>query len=232
MNTKMRIQAKKFLSKIIPNSGRLRYLAYLPKLEAFHKLYAKESQLFADRYKMYQYINNEVLNNQPISYLEFGVFEGESFRYWLNLNNNEASRFYGFDTFTGLPEDWIHPTATKSQGTFNVEGRLPEANDQRGNFVKGLFQETLPGYLAEHDSSKRLVIHNDSDLYSATLYVLTRANDIIAPGTIIIFDEYAAMLDEFRALEDYCCAYMRNYKVIAATQSPENYYFQVAIEML
>ena len=72
------------------------------------------------------------------------------------------------------------------------------------------------------------MIHNDSDLYSATLYVLTRANDIILPGTIIIFDEFYSVMHEFRALEDYCSSYMRSYDVLAATRD----HIQVAIRIL
>lgn len=49
--------------------------------------------------------------------------------------------------------------------------------------------------------------------------MLTRANNIIKPGTIIIFDEFYSVMHEFRALEDYCSAYMRNYSVIAATRN-------------
>ncbi len=56
-------------------------------------------------------------------------------------------------------------------------------------------------------------------LYSSTLYVLTLANYIIVPGTIIIFDEFYSTMHEFRALDDYCISYMRSYEVIAATRN-------------
>ena len=75
------------------------------------------------------------------------------------------------------------------------------------------------------------MIHNDSDLYPSTLYVLSRCNDLIQPGTIIIFDEFSSVLHELRALEDYCSAYRRDYTVIGATKSPADYYAQVAIRM-
>jgi O-methyltransferase len=75
--------------------------------------------------------------------------------------------------------------------------------------------------------SWQLIIHNDSDLYSATLYVLTCANSIIVPGTVIIFDEFYSVMHEFRALEDYCASYMRSYEVIAATRN----HVQIAIRV-
>jgi len=65
-------------------------------------------------------------------------------------------------------------------------------------------------------------------LYSASLYVLTQIYRIAKLGTIIIFDEFPSLLHEFRALDDYCAAYMRNYGVLDSTQ----YDIQIAIQML
>ena len=83
--------------------------------------------------------------------------------------------------------------------------------------MKGLFQQTLPAFLEEWEPAQQLILHNDSDLYSATLYVLSQANKILGPGAIVIFDEFYGVMHEFRALEDYCSSYMRSYEVIGAT---------------
>ncbi|MBN1424032.1 hypothetical protein JXA88_05690 [Candidatus Fermentibacteria bacterium] len=77
----------------------------------------------------------------------------------------------------------------------------------------------------------QVVLHADADLYSSTLYVLTRCNDILRPGSVVIFDEFASVLDEFRALEDYCAAYMRDYEVIAVTRTPTDYFAHLALRM-
>src|SRR5262249_25508769 len=118
------------------------------------------------------------------------------------------------------------------KGHFDVQGQIPETSDKRMSFVKGWFQDTLPKFLNERKISSRLVIHNDSDLYSSTLYVLTRCNDVIVVGTVIIFDEFSSITHEFRALLDYCSSYGRKYKVIGATYSSESYFGQVAIEII
>jgi hypothetical protein len=58
------------------------------------------------RERMYDYVNEFSIKGEAIDYLEFGVWNGRSIRYWANLNKNENSRFFGFDSFQGLPEDW------------------------------------------------------------------------------------------------------------------------------
>lgn len=61
----------------------------------------------AKRYELYKYVLNKYeLESKEIDYLEFGVSGGDSFRWWVDHLKNENSRFFGFDTFEGLPEDW------------------------------------------------------------------------------------------------------------------------------
>ena len=163
----------------------------------------------------------------PIDYLEFGVFKGETIDLWRKLNENSDSRFYGFDTFTGLPEDWKNILSDRPKGTWDCQGEIPKMDDNRVQFFKGVFQDTLDKFLESYEGKNQLVIHNDSDLYSSTLYVLTRSHDIIKKNTIIIFDEFSNVMDEFRALEDYCSSYNRKYRLIAVT---DDYYQRIAIK--
>lgn len=211
--------AKKIILKILPDSDRFRSLAYRPKFETWLKHHSGDYPIFDTRLQMYDYINSEIVCDKPIQYLEFGVYKGESIKYFANINTHLDSRFVGFDTFTGLPGDWIGLTRTVKSTTFDTDGESPQSDDMRVSFIKGLFQDTLPKFLQAYNSTSQLVIHNDSDLYSSTLYVLTCAKDIILPGTIIIFDEFYSVMHEFRALEDYCVSYMCSYEVIAATRN-------------
>ena len=154
------------------------------------------------RDEFYRYISETMCPDAAITYLEFGVHEGYSILTWAGLNRHPESRFIGFDTFHGLPEDWKSYRA----GHFSTEGRTPQTDDARVRFVAGLFQDTLDGALAEIPRAGRLVVHIDSDLYSAALYVLTRLHDRLVPGTLIIFDQWVD-IHEYRALSDYRSAY-------------------------
>jgi len=231
MNPKLIARGKKILSTVLPDSVKFRYLSQIPRLRTFLAAHPEQYPVFDDRYKMYDFVNEAIVKGLSIVYCEFGVFEGASLRHWTKLNTDASSRFYGFDTFTGLPESWDKFVGNKGKNTFDVGGNYPRIDDERVSFIKGMFQETLPEYLRTHDGNHQLIIHNDADLYSSTLYVLTHADRILVPGTIIIFDEFSSMLHEFRALEDYCSAYLRKFDILAATRSANSYFEQVVIQM-
>ena len=173
---------------------------------------------FRTRDEVHEFVNRAYFKegNQPLNYLEFGVFEGASVKLWSGINHHADSRFYGFDSFEGLPEAW---RPGFNQGAFDVGGNLPDIKDQRVEFVKGWFQDSLPRFLEGFTPDLPLVVHNDSDLYSSTLYCLTAldCHNVMKPGTIVIFDEFGDPSHEFRALWDYASAYRREWKPIAAT---------------
>lgn len=170
-------------------------------------------QKFRERPEYFRFIS-ETIGTGPITYLEFGVYQGESIKAWASLNTNQESSFTGFDSFEGLPESWNDAC---QKGAFDVGGRLPTTTDQRIKFVKGWFQETLPHFIESLRINGRLVIHADADLYSSTLYILTLLDRFIVPGTVILFDEFASALHEFRAWNDYKCSYLRDGHSIAMT---------------
>jgi hypothetical protein len=218
---------KKIVLKILPDSNRLRSIAHRPMLETWRKHYSANHPVFDTRFEMYDFINIEVINNKNIQYLEFGVYKGESIKYFADINTDPDSRFIGFDTFTGLPEDWTEFSRTVKSKTFDTGGEIPQSDDMRISFIKGMFQDTLPKFMKEYKTANQLVINSDSDIYSSTMFFLTYANDAIVPGTIILFDEFYSVMHEFRALEDYCSSYMRSYEVIAAARN----HAQIAIRM-
>lgn len=168
--------------------------------------------LFEHREAMYDWLEREI-GTDPIDYLEFGVSAGNSIRYWSSVNQHSESRFIGFDSFKGLPERW----GDRGKGAYGTSGRPPHCDDPRVSFVAGWFQDSLDGFLLDFRLRSRLVVHADADLYSSTLYVLTRIDPLLVPGSIVIFDEFSDVQHEFRAFEDYCTAYRKSWRVLAAT---------------
>ncbi len=177
------------------------------------------------RKEMYEYIFASEELGVAIDYLEFGVYQGASMRWWVGRNGDPGSRFVGFDTFDGLPEEWALTRMPK--GTFSTAGAFPDIADPRCSFVKGLFQSTLQGFLRTYTRRERLVIHLDADLYSSTLFVLTSLASYLRPGDLLIFDEFYGGLDEFRAFEDFCAAFPTRYLTLAQVGR----YTQVALRL-
>jgi len=188
-----------------------------------------QSPRFANRFALYEGVHGRYLKAEPFVYLEFGVFQGESLRWWVSASQQGSARFVGFDVFTGLPERW----GVQGTGAFDCQGKPPEIDDRRVSFQVGLFSETLRPFLASHagDLSRTLVVHLDADLYSSTLYVLTSLWPVLKSGDIIVFDEFGSVRTckhEFRAFHDFCTAYGLKYEVLGFTTT----YAQAAIRVL
>ena len=172
---------------------------------------------YADRYKLYEtVIHNEFLENEALDFVEFGVYHGASISWWANRISDPESRFFGFDTFTGLPERWNRYVTN----TFSTGGKLPEIEDPRCTFIAGLFQDTLPGFLQEFSRrGRRLAVHLDADLYSSTLFALTALAPYLRRGDLLFFDEFGTPTNEFRAFEDFVRGYMVGYELIGAVNN-------------
>jgi O-methyltransferase len=155
--------------------------------------------------------------------LEFGVASGNSFKWWLEKIIDYNSNFYGFDTFTGLPEKW----GPFNVGDMNPGRETPKFNDTRYKLFNGLFQKTLNGFLKNYDSTKRKIIHMDADLYSSTCYVLYTITPFIKSGDIILFDEFNVPMHEFKAFDEWTKVHYIDYEVIGSV----NNFLQVAIKI-
>jgi O-methyltransferase len=179
---------------------------------------------YVARFKLYEHVSiADELKNEPIDYLEFGVASGLSFNWWLQHNAHPDSRFYGFDTFEGLPEDWHF----FKKGDMRAE--LPEVDDNRAKFVKGLFQDTLLNFLKSHPRGVgKMVIHMDADLYSSTLFSLTTLAPYLKPGDIIFFDEFNVPNHEYAAWNDFVRSYYIPNEVIGSV----NNFYQCAFRIL
>ncbi|HOE06040.1 MAG TPA: class I SAM-dependent methyltransferase [Bacteroidales bacterium] len=158
-----------------------------------------------------------------VDYIEFGVAEGCSFKWWVANNLNSDSRFVGFDTFTGLPEDW----GPFKKGDMSANNKPPKIDDNRHQFIQGLFQQTLPGFLTSFEFKNRKVIHMDADLYTATLYVLTSIAPYLNKGDIIMFDEFNVPMHEFKAFTEFVNSYYIDFEVLGAV----NNFYQIAVKI-
>lgn len=64
-----------------------------------------------------------------------------------------------------------------------------------------------------------LVLGNRSNFYFPSLHLFTMLDPIISRETVVIFDEAYDVLHECRALIDYSTAYIKTFRMIAATKA-------------
>jgi hypothetical protein len=168
-----------------------------------------------------------MVNQVPGDYLEFGVFRGDRltqayetamflrkqvasanarknpYLSKISAQNLDSMRFFGFDSFEGLPKaaaidvlegqsEWI------GEGGFaasldDVMRLLPKKGvaDGRIKLVKGWFNETLT------DETKRslelktaAIVYIDCDYYESTVPALEFITDLLVDGSILIFDDW------------------------------------------
>ncbi len=182
---------REYPCEIVPGTGR----------EARGHLYQLVSQRFD-------------LDSSPIHYWEFGVYCGWSIQWWVCHNKHPESRFVGFDSFVGLPEDW---GSSRRAGDFSTAGVTPDVQDARCTFQVGWFHQTLPAVLGQLGQQQRTIIHMDADLYRSTIFVLLQIGPHLKPGDLIIFDEFEDSAHEYRAFEDYVAILGASYEVVGAT---------------
>lgn len=151
--------------------------------------------------------------------LEFGVGYGHSLRL---LGEAMPDReIYAFDSFCGLPEDWImSENIVVPAGTW--KDIVPVEYDNV-EYVVGLFADTLPEWKKSNTASIAFM-HIDCDLYSSTVTVLSELNEQIVPGTILAFDEiyesrgYKNWQDgEYKAFNEWQETHCRNVRELHRT---------------
>ena len=152
----------------------------------------------------------------PGDFLQLGVFKGQCARF-LHARMPPGRTLYLLDSFEGLPEDWM---GAWRKGAFALAPEdIPVFEAANVEVVPGWFSDTVDGVAARLDAPLAL-IHADADLYSSTLEALAGLDARIAPGTVILFDEYFMQAgddfrdDEHRALLDWCQRYDRDFEYL------------------
>jgi hypothetical protein len=192
---------------------------------AFEEQYLRDAAGFKTRLALHRAMLREVRHKDGL-HLEFGVYKGDSINHFAEASPEVT--WYGFDSFEGLPEAW---TLGAKAGAFSIGGHLPSV---RGNvrLTKGFFESTLPNFVAQHPGARVALLHIDCDLYSSTVTILRNIAPMLAPGSIILFDElinYHGWEDgEFKAFMEFVAERNLAFEYIAYNRTGG----QVAVRIL
>jgi predicted O-methyltransferase YrrM len=148
--------------------------------------------------------------------LEFGVATGATLRIIADTVGADRT-VVGFDVFTGLPETWRtgFPAGEFAQEPPDVPG---------ATVIAGLFEDTLPAFLADTDEPIAF-LHVDCDLYSSSKTVLDLVGDRLAQEAIVVFDEFfnypGWQQHEFLAWNEFIANSDRSFEFLAYTGNNE-----------
>ena len=159
--------------------------------------------------KAFEFIYKSETNGD---FYEFGVYQGLSMlrafqsddRWRKKTSREHVNRFFGFDTFAGLPqlkeEDLLESYGVFQEGQFGdtsqelVLQRLSaEGVDlNRVQLTPGLFSQTLkPEILQQNLAILQIaIVHIDCDLYSSALDCLRFLDGRLTDGAVLLFDDW------------------------------------------
>jgi O-methyltransferase len=134
-------------------------------------------------------------------YYEFGIFKGASLLHAhdIGANNGYPMRFYGFDSFAGLPPvsgiDKEGPFY-KGQYAFSKEAVLENYRKHSSDIssitlIEGYFENSLKkSLIAKYKMKKIAIAYIDCDLYSSTKTVLEFIKELLMKDSLLVFDDW------------------------------------------
>jgi hypothetical protein len=191
--------------------------------------------VFAPRYNLARFLAHYELFKQivdvPGAIVDIGVYRGASTFTWAKLceifcPTDVRKQVFGFDTFEGFPalapQDGgenraqgvgpggyaagvtIEDDLCMARAAFNHDRHL--AHVERVEFVKGDVSRTIPEFVRRQGDGLRIALLNlDADLYEPTKVALEHFVPLLAPGALIVLDEYAVTTwpGESQAFDEY-----------------------------
>ena len=159
-------------------------------------------------------------------FVECGVWKGGSSMIvalaFLELSN-ASRKLYLYDTYAGMPETGRHDAEVGDspfQFAMNLSTQLRGGHsgvfyasleevhrnmqstgypEEHMFFVKGMVEETIPGWIPEQIS----LLHLDSDLYQSTYHELTHLYPRLTKGGVLIIDDYGSWKGSRKATDQY-----------------------------
>lgn len=164
-------------------------------------------------------------------YLEMGVATGRSINFIAALN--PTKKIFGFDSFSGLPEEWDRGDVYHPRGAFRFKKKIVLPLLKNVIVYQGLFKDVLPVFKKNVLKDNPIAfLHVDSDIYISARDIFQEIGSNIVSGTVVVFDElynYPYFENhEWKALQEFLAVTKTHIKFLAFNAVNE----QVAIKFL
>ena len=155
----------------------------------------------------------------PGDVIELGVFKGGSlvqFCTFRELLENEKSRkIIGLDMFGPFPKvsevesdvQFVDKWNDVFQDEFLDKEDIEKALENKGfdnyELIKGNILQTIDEYIEKNPHTRIALLHIDTDVYEPAKYALEKLYDRVVKGGVIIFDDYATIEGETKAVDEF-----------------------------
>ncbi len=153
----------------------------------------------------------------PGQIVECGVLKGISLIRYATfreiLENTYSRKIIGFDAFGNFPQETSKKDKSFPKHHDTIAGNgididelykvFKYKNIENIELVKGDIIDTVPDYITEHPELKIALLHIDVDIFEPTEIILKYLYDKIVMGGIIIFDDYALIDGETKAIDEF-----------------------------
>ncbi|MBP5858896.1 class I SAM-dependent methyltransferase [Marivibrio halodurans] len=149
------------------------------------------------------------------AYVECGTWRG-GMSFGIATALPALSALYFFDSFQGLPptterdgerareieagEGFWHDNNTASETEFRENIRRFGLEPRTRGIHQGWFSDTLPGFVPDRPIA---ILRMDGDWYDSTMTILDALYDHVAPGGLILIDDYYDWEGCSRAVHDF-----------------------------
>lgn len=179
-------------------------------MEAMRAAHARGSLLSENKLANLYLILRYATPHPDAPVFEFGSFKGGSAVFMATLLKRLGRRaqVFAFDTFSGMPETDpvrdLHRKGDFAQSEFEgLQAYVVEhALGDHLRLVKGLFDATLPGVLAE--GHRPGLLHIDCDIYEPIHYAIRTCAPHMPTGSHVVFDDplHGSCLGAFDAVQE------------------------------
>lgn len=175
-----------------------------------------ETMIGLHRLNNIEYCVRDVLSrNVPGDLIEAGAWRGGAtifMRAVLKAYGDHRRKVWVADSFQGLPkpdaaafpidaQNYLEPNRTLAVSLDEVKRNFARYGllDDQVRFLPGWFRDTLPHAPVD----KLAVLRIDGDLYESTIECLRYLYPKVSPGGYIIDDDYGALINSKRAVDDF-----------------------------
>jgi hypothetical protein len=196
-------------------------------LEIWDRVKSRTMTSHEKGYYLHQAVRYVTAHGIPGAVVECGVWRGGSMlnvaHTLVALGSTDRDLFL-FDTFSGMSEPTardVHlgkrtaaaemlETATRDERVWAIasiedvrEGFASvDYPDERVHFVEGKVEDTIPG----HAPGQIAILRLDTDWYESTKHELTHLYDRLAPGGVLIIDDYGTWQGSRDAMDEFLSA--------------------------